>query len=119
MLSRCTISERSSACSSPRTTSRAAISECRIDVADADRLAVMIDDRADFAGLECGQRRARDIDLVREHPQMPRAQARVLAALQKQRRIFDSGSTLSDPFAADAHGNGSRDATRDKRRRAA
>ena len=61
----------------------------RIDIAQADRLAVVIDDRAHFAGLESGERRARDIDFVREHPKMTRAQARIFAAPQVQRRIFD------------------------------
>jgi len=48
-----------------------------------------IDDDAGIAGLELGERRTLNVDLVREHPQMSRAQARVLAALEVQRRIGD------------------------------
>jgi hypothetical protein len=58
-----------------------------ICIADTQRLAMCIDDDANFPGLERGQRRTLHIDLVREHPQMPGAQSRVFVALQVQGRI--------------------------------
>ncbi len=63
----------------------------RIHVADTDGLARVIEDRGDLAGLELRERRARDIDFVREHPQMSFAKALVLCALEKQRR-YSMGS---------------------------
>ena len=61
----------------------------RIDVADTDRLGRMVDDDAEVTRREAGQRRALDVDLVGEHPQMSGAQARILAFLEEQRGVFD------------------------------
>ena len=80
----------------------------RIDVADPDRLVAAVDDDAGLARLETAERRTLHVDLVREHPQVPGAQARVFAALEVQRgkldlfgHVRDSGYSLQDrPFYA-------------------
>src|SRR4051812_6534623 len=61
----------------------------RIDVAEAERLVVRVDDHADLARLELREWRALYVDLVGNHPQVPGTQTRVFVALQIQRRISD------------------------------
>src|SRR6185437_5488097 len=87
----------------------------RIGVADADGLVVGRHHHARLARLEIRQRRTRHVDLVRKHPQVARAQARVLAALQVQRGVFDGlvhGGILRGQPVTLSHPRGFRQAAR-------